>query len=63
MFIFFERGMKSKCSYVYKTYSKADNKYLQSYDLKQESKHIIERGANNLYRYAMSKFLQTCGFK
>ena len=37
-------------------YSKASNKYLKSYDPKQESKHIYAV-ANNLYGYAMSKFL------
>ena len=37
-------------------YSKASNKYLKSYDPKQESKHIYAV-ANNSYGYAMSKFL------
>ena len=32
-------------------------------DPKRESKHIIYLDANNLYGYAMSKFLQTSGFK
>ena len=36
--------------------SKAKNKYLISYDSKQESKHIIYLDANNLYAYEMSKF-------
>ena len=36
-------------------YSKANNKYLKSYDPKQESKHIIYLEVNNLYGYAMSK--------
>ena len=44
-------------------YSKADNKYLKSYDPTQESKHIIQLDAKNLYGYAMSKFLPTSGFK
>ena len=42
---------------------KPKNKYLKSYDPKQESKHIIHLDANNLYSYAMSKFLSTRGFK
>ena len=33
------------------------------YDPKQESKHIMYLDANNLYGYAMSKFLPTSGFK
>ena len=44
-------------------YSKANNKYLKPYEPKQESKRIIYLGANNLYGYAMSKFLPTSGFK
>ena len=31
--------------------------------LKQESRHIIYFDANNLYGYAMSKFLPASGFK
>ena len=44
-------------------YSKTNNKYLKSYDPKQESKHIAYLDANNLYGYEMSKFLPTRGFK
>ena len=40
----------------------ANNKYLNSYDHKQESKHIY-LDANSLYGYAMSRFLPTDGFK
>ena len=36
---------------------------MKSYDPKQESKHIAYLAANNLYGYAMSKFLLTRGFK
>ena len=43
-------------SYISKKYSKTNNKYLKSYDSKQESKHIY-LDANKLYGYAMSKFL------
>ena len=40
-------------------YSKVNNKYLKSYDPKQESKHVIYLDANNLYGRTMSKFLPT----
>ena len=43
-------------------YSKVNNKYLKSYDPKQESKHIIYLDANNLYGHTMSKFLPTSRF-
>ena len=63
MYIFFEKGMRGGVSYISNRYSKANNKYLKSYDPKQESKYIIYLEAINLYGYAMSKFLSTSGFK
>ena len=36
---------------------------LKSYDPKQDSKHITYLDANNLYGYAISRFLPTSGFK
>ena len=63
MYIFFEKGMRGGVSYISDRYKKANNKYLKSYDPKQESKHIIYLDANNLYGYAMSKFLSMSGFK
>ena len=63
MCIFFEKCVRDGISYIANRYSKAHNKYLKSYDPKQESKHIIYLHANNLYGYAMSKFLPTSGFK
>ena len=32
-------------SYIFKRYSKAENKYLESYDPKQKSKHFIHLNA------------------
>ena len=63
MYIFFEKGTRDRISYISDRYSKANRKYLKSYVLKEESKHIIYLDANNLYEYAMSKFLSTSGFK
>ena len=63
MYIFFEKGMRGGASYISNRYSKPSNKYLKSYDPKQESKHIIYLDANNLYGYAVFKFLPTSGFK
>ena len=60
---FFEKGMKGGVSYISNIYSKAKSKYLKFYNPKQEAKHIIYLDANNLYCYAMSKFLPTSGFK
>ena len=63
MYLFIEKGKRGGISYIYNRFSKASNKYLKSYDPKQESKHIIYLHANNLYGYTMSKFFPTCGFK
>ena len=57
MYIFFEKGTRGAISYISNRYSKANNEYLKSYDPKQELKHIIYLDVNNLYSYAMSKFL------
>ena len=61
MYIFFEEYMRGGVSYISNRYSKTKNKYLKSYDPKQESKYIIYFDANDLYGYAMSKFLPTNG--
>ena len=63
MYIFFEKGTRGGVSHISNRYSKANNKYLKSYDPKQESKQIIYLDANNLCGYAMFKFLPTSGFK
>ena len=63
MYLFFEKCMGGGVSYITKRYSKTNNKYLKTYDPKQEPKHIIYLDQNNLYGYAMRKFLPTSGFK
>ena len=63
MYMFFEKGVRGGITCISNRYSKANNKYLKCYDPKQESKHVIYLDANNLYGYAMSKFLPTSGFK
>ena len=63
MYIFFEKGARGGIYYISNRYSKANNKYLKSYDSKQELKHIIYLDANNLCGYAMSRILPTSGFK
>ena len=51
--------MRGGVFYITKRYSRANNKYLNSYRPKQESKHIIYLDAS----YAMSKFPPIGGFK
>ena len=38
--IFVEKGMRDGASYISNSYSKANNKYLKSYHLKEESNHV-----------------------
>ena len=41
IYLFFEKDMRGGVSYISKRYSKANNKYLISYDPKKPTKHII----------------------
>ena len=63
MYLLFEKGMRGVVSYISKRYSKTNNKYLNSYDPKLESKHTTYLDANNLYGYVMYKYLPKDGFK
>ena len=62
MFIFFEKSIRGGISYFCNRYSKTNNKYSKSYDPKQEVRYIY-LDANNLYDYAIPKFLPTSRFK
>ena len=55
--------MTGRVSCISERYIGGNNKYLKPYDPKQESKHIIYLDTNNLYGYAVCKFLLTSGFK
>ena len=64
-FVFFSLKKVSEVEFLtfLRYISNANNKYLKTYDPKQESQHSIYLDANNLYGYGMSKFLPTSGFK
>ena len=57
-YLIFEKDMRGGVSYISKRYSKANNKYLNSYDPNQKWKHIIYLDASNLYGDVMSNFFQ-----
>ena len=61
IYLVFEKGIRGGVSDSSTRYRKANNKYLKSYDPKQESKHIIHLDANNLYGYTMPQSLPTSG--
>ena len=48
MYLFVEKGMRRGISYITKKYSKANNKYMKSYDFNEPSKFIMYFDANNL---------------
>ena len=49
--------MKRGISYIAKRYSKANNKYMKSYDPNKPSKYITYLDVNSLYGQVMSKYL------
>ena len=51
-----EKDMRGGVSYIFNRHSKVNNKYLKSYDPKQESKHIINLDANSMYMRILSFF-------
>ena len=40
MYIFFQKGTRGEISYISNRYTRANNKYLKSYDPKQELKRL-----------------------
>ena len=63
MYLFVEKRMRGRISYITKRYSKANNKYMKSYDNKKPSKYITFLNANNLYGSTMSQYLPYSRFK
>ena len=63
MYLFVEKRMRGRISYITKRYSKANNKYMKSYDNKKPSKYITFLDANNLYGSTMSQYLPYSRFK
>ena len=63
MYLFVEKRMRGRISYITKRYSKANNKYMKSYDNKKSSKYITFLNANNLYGSTMSQYLPYSRFK
>ena len=51
-YLFIEKGLRGGISYIAKRYAKANDKYMNGYDSKKPSTFI-----NNLYGWAMSKYL------
>ena len=63
MYLFFESGIQGGVSTITKRYSRANNKYMRTFQSEEISKYIQYLYANNLYGWAMSKPLPVEGFK
>ena len=64
MLLMFERGIQGGITQAVHCYASAYNKYMESkYNPNEESTYIQYLHANNLYGWAMSQPLPTCGFK
>ena len=50
MYLFFKKGMRGGISYIAKSFSKANNKYLQSYDVNIPNKFVMYLDENNLHK-------------
>ena len=63
MYLFTEKGLRGRISYIAKRYSKANNKYMKNYDPPKPSKFISYLDINNFYGWGMSDYLPYSGFK
>ncbi len=63
MLNFIEKGMRGGISYINHRYAKANNKYMNEYNEKEDSSYIIYLDANNLYGCAMSQLLPVGNFR
>ena len=59
---FIEKGMKGGISYIANRYAKANNKYMENYNTK-EDRHRMYLDPNNLYGWAVSQPLPTGNFR
>ena len=55
--MFIEKRLRDGVSYIAKRQAKAINKYTENYDLKKPSTFITYLDTNNLYGWAVSKYL------
>ena len=55
-YLFIEKGTRGGVSYIGKRYAKADNKYMNDYDLEKPSTFITYLDKNNLYGWSMSEY-------
>ena len=57
IYLFIEKGLKGRISYIAKRYAKANNKYMKDYNLKKLAKFLTYLDMNNLYRWGINGYL------
>ena len=62
-YLFIEKGLRGGISYIAKRYAKANDKYMNDYDPKNQSAFISYLDINKLYGWAMSEYLPHEDFK
>lgn len=63
MYLFVEQGLRGGISTISNHYARANNPYLPGYNNTEPNSYITYLDANNLYGWAMSQALPTCGFR
>ena len=63
MYLFIEKGLRGEISYIAKRHAKTNIKYMKDYDPTKPSKYMSYLDINNLYGWAMSRYLPYGGFK
>ena len=63
IYLFIEKRLRRGILYIAKRYSEVNNKYLRDYDPTKPSKFISYLDMNNLYGWAMSRYLLYGRFK
>ena len=56
-YLFIEKGLRERISYITKRYAKVNNKYINDYGPKKPSTFISYLDMNHLYSWAMSEYL------
>ena len=55
-YLFIEKGLRGRISYIAKRHSKANNEYCPDYDPKKPSTFISYLDMNNLYGWVMNEY-------
>ena len=63
MYLFIEKGLRGAISYIAKRCANANNKHMKNYYPTKPLKFLIYLDMNNLYGWAMSRYLTYGRFK